>query len=113
MRTRKCKKRQGRCYELAFSTLLLNSDWTLVHGRVNYDVGHAWLEKEGEVYDPVIDKQMSKETYLVEFFAEAQHEHNIIEAAGLLLKTNYYGPWTEGEIASTEGGSIQQQVIPL
>ncbi len=50
--------RKGRCFELAGKGLLRDPTWTLVHGWVSAGIprlltAHAWLQKEGYVYDPV------------------------------------------------------------
>ncbi len=58
------RRRQGRCYELAFKGLLAAPEWTLVHGTVSNRsaaadqsnaerIEHAWLERDGQVYCPV------------------------------------------------------------
>ena len=55
---RRVRKRQGRCYELASRVVLRErgSGWTLIHGHLHAKVpsvpySHAWLERDGEVYD--------------------------------------------------------------
>lgn len=104
LKKRKWRKRLGRCYELAYLTQQDNPDWTLVHGEVDdghgRTIGHAWIEKEDEVYDAVFDSVFSKASYRLERWAVVFEEYTRTEAALLLVKTNNTGPWTSDEISS-------------
>jgi len=108
LKKRKWIKRQGRCYELAYLTQQDNPDWTLVHGEVNDGhgcaIGHAWIEKEEEIYDAVLDSVFSKASYRLERWAVAFEEYTRTEAALLLIKTKNMGPWTSDEISSVIQG---------
>jgi hypothetical protein len=103
LKKRKWRKRLGRCYELAYLTQQDNPDWSLVHGEVNDGhgraIGHAWIEKEDEVYDAVLDSVFSKVSYRLERWAVVFEEYTRTEAALLLVKTKNTGPWTSDEIS--------------
>lgn len=104
LKKRKWRKRLGRCYELAYLTQQDNPDWTLVHGEVDDGhgraIGHAWIEKEDEVYDAVFDSVFSKASYRIERWAVVFEEYTRTEAALLLVKTKNMGPWTSDETSS-------------
>jgi hypothetical protein len=57
----KFRKRQGRCYELAWKMVAYDvrfSEWSLVHGEIVSPIGngqlmgHAWLVLNERIYDP-------------------------------------------------------------
>ena len=87
--------RTGRCYELSFYTIQDNADWLLVHGSVNgkhEPIGHAWLEKDMEVYDAVLNERMPKDVYVNRYDAENRLTYSRLEAAKLIISTNHTGP---------------------
>ena len=104
LKKRKWRKRKGRCYELAYLTQQDNPDWTLVHGEADDGhgraIGHAWIEKEDEVYDAVLDLIFLKAAYRLDRWAAVFEEYTRTEAALLLVKTKKMGPWTSDEISS-------------
>jgi hypothetical protein len=64
----KLLNRTGRCYELAYRGCCQGNDWTVIHGetigpRGIGRMGHAWLENNGWVYDPVLDRTMRSDAY--------------------------------------------------
>jgi hypothetical protein len=74
-----------------------NAEWCLVHGEVcgqNQEyIGHAWLEKDDEVYDPVLNEFMTFEAYRVGYAAFRIQKYSAEEAAVLMLKEKHFGPW--------------------
>ena len=108
MKLRKFRKRTGRCYELSFATILDNPDWLLVHGSVNgrYErIGHAWLEKDGMIYDAVLNERMPKDVYFEKYDVENCLTCANLEAAKLVLSTGHYGPWTPEEVVKAQQNS--------
>lgn len=112
LKKRKWRKRQGRCYELAYLTQQDKPDWTLVHGEVDDGhgraIGHAWIEKDDEVYDAVLDSVFLKVTYRLERWAVAFEQYSCTDAALLLIKTKNMGPWTPDETASVLGSPASE-----
>jgi hypothetical protein len=109
--TSRARKRHGRCYELAYRAMLDNASWTLVHGRVNgppdgrTPMGHAWLERDGWVYDVVQDQLLTVERYRSAYDAEPLASWSQVHAAQLMLAANHYGPWVrELDISGNEEG---------
>ncbi len=51
IRVPRIRKAAKRCYELAGKFLLEHPEGRLVHGIVNGDIPHAWVEIDGLVYD--------------------------------------------------------------
>lgn len=96
-RVPRIRQREGRCYELACRGALEAGDWELVHGTVRHvsgePMGHAWLEREGEVYDPVLDRTFPQVLYRQEYCASTDARFTQKEALGLLLEQGHYGPW--------------------
>jgi hypothetical protein len=112
LKRRRWRKRLGRCYELAYLTQQDNPDWTLVHGEVDDGhgrvIGHAWIEKDDEVYDAVLDCVFLKALYKLERWAVAFEKYTRTEAALLLVKTKNMGPWTPDETASVLGIPVSE-----
>jgi hypothetical protein len=90
IRTRGTRRR--RCYELAGRGILQDDTWLLVQGRA-CGVDHAWLEREGWVYDGVLDQEFSKADYYTEFRALAGRTYTAKEAAHQLIMAGHWGPW--------------------
>ena len=95
------RKREGRCYELAWRFLFEDdrfADWKLVHGeargRDDCPVGHAWLDHAGAdvVYDPVLGKFFPRGLYQHKFGAVALRAFTQGEALAALAH-GHYGPW--------------------
>jgi hypothetical protein len=98
------RRRQGRCYELSFRTMLDIHDAgnvdkvTLVHGIVRFDrltlCAHAWLESEdGEAYDAVRHVIMPIAQYYKERGAIVERRYTLREAGLVMEETWTYGPW--------------------
>jgi hypothetical protein len=96
------RRREGRCYELAFR--YLRSDeryekgWDLVHGEIDSGdgpIGHAWLvRQDGEmIYDPVLGEEFATATYWLRFDVAEKRRFSGGEAARCLVKFGHYGPW--------------------
>lgn len=92
----KIQKREGNCFELSFKLALNNPTWMLVHAEILDGVTrihHAYLKKEGAVYDPVLNKFFD-ENKLYQYWRPSNYfEYSIVEAGVLLLKNHHYGPW--------------------
>jgi hypothetical protein len=97
LRPRNYRKRQGRCYELAYNYLMESDDaaqWTLVHGEVgNPAFGHAWLERHDTVYDAVSDMVFVKSEFATRFRATVSATYSKLEAARCALASKHSGPW--------------------
>jgi hypothetical protein len=98
---RKYRKRKGRCYELAWKHLLYDEEfagWLLVHGEMSgfrgqARIGHASLEKDDQVFDPVENQFFSKEDYRSRFDAIARVSYTQEEAGRIGAKAGHAGPW--------------------
>jgi hypothetical protein len=94
--------RSGRCYELAWKYLAYEArfeGWRLVHGEIISPIGdgqpmeHAWLEKEGNIYDPVFDKVFQAADYRTKYHAKATLVYSQTNAMRLGAERGHYGPW--------------------
>jgi hypothetical protein len=75
----RARKRAHRCYEMAVKGQIQAPDWTIVHGTVlvlGSPVGHGWLERDSEVYDPVDDKFFEQQRYYSERGAVARGRYS-------------------------------------
>lgn len=93
----RAKKRTGRCYELSGKGLLQAEDWTLVHGEVNAGsklgnirMDHAWLEKEGQVYDAVLDGLFEQDDYYRQCEVT---EAKCYRSKEVILNISHFGHW--------------------
>ncbi len=101
----RARKRQGRCYTLAWKSLVKMEDvgdWRLAHGEVNmienddsFRAGHAWLESETEVFDPVINKIFDRAVYYRSRRPTKLDRFSPKEGANMILEQNSYGPWRD------------------
>jgi hypothetical protein len=106
----RARSRRGRCYELAFKGQIRDTSWILVHGTVRGRlrngtigrIGHAWLVKGQEVYDPVLDASTTAEEYANKYAAVEERRYTAEEMAKLVLSTNSRGPWHETNGATLE-----------
>ena len=96
------RKRQGRCYELAYKVLMDEPDvpgLLLVHGtvvEVRTRISHAWLMlPDGRAYDPVLKRYFSAREYVGRFEAIADRSYTPKEAAEAALHHKHFGPWVE------------------
>ena len=94
--------REGRCYELSYKYLLSDDfrDWQLVHGEGQPEepfdgprIGHSWLERKDEVFDPVRDKTFVKDEYYNRFKVTIFGKWTIEEAAKQAVEARHFGPW--------------------
>lgn len=94
------RRRHGRCYELAYRFQSDDPAWLLVHGTVRINgshSGHAWLERDGSVYDVVLDITARRAEYVTRFAAVTLAAYSRKEAAEHALATRHFGPWAGGE----------------
>ena len=95
------KRRQHRCYELAWRYLAYDdrfAEWTLVHGaissRIDCDpIGHAWLQKDDTIYDPVTNRKSDLLDWVAENGAKAICSYSHAEAMRIGGESGHYGPW--------------------
>jgi hypothetical protein len=94
------RKRDGRCYELSYAGQLQAPSWILVHGYVAHahgvECGHAWLERDGLVYDAVLDELMPASVYKADVCATELKRYTFVKAASEMLRTGHSGPWHDG-----------------
>lgn len=94
--------RLGRCYELSAKYVLDNDGFNLVHGFITDKIGvtghtidHAWVEKEGNVYDPVLDMELPTEIHEAMFNAEVTIKYPRKSVLDMILMKEHWGPWHE------------------
>lgn len=93
--------RQGNAYKLALLGCLHGGeDWTLVHGETirpkgKGRMGHAWLERDGWVYDPVLDRVWPWHIYVRFVGAVSIRRYSYAETWQIVEKTDHCGPWLE------------------
>ena len=94
---RRPRTRHGRCFELAYGYLSDDPTWTLVHGRgISQLVGvfsHAWLKRDGYVYDTTFNRTFTAEVYATLVKIEEIATYTYREAAEHALRTGHSGPW--------------------
>jgi hypothetical protein len=96
---------QGRCYELCSRAAISDPSWTLVHGRPtlrrapHVQYGHAWLERDGLVYDPSARDGAGVTMPTALYYALGQIDPGLCtrysarEGAALMNRTGHHGPW--------------------
>jgi len=93
--------RLGKCYVLSYQWVTRNKGWSLVHGyitdrmKTGRTIDHAWTEKDGKVFDPVLDREYAKDVYYAIFSAEPEKIYNEKEVVQQAIKNKTYGPWHE------------------
>jgi len=90
--------RLGRCYELSYQFATSHEGYDLVHGYISTKDGsrvidHAWTERDGTVYDPVMDQELPAEVYRALLNAEEAKRYSGIIAMKHGLESGTYGPW--------------------
>jgi hypothetical protein len=99
---KRVRKRDGRCYELAWTALDLEpggEHFRLVHGKVynatlDVRMDHAWVVlPDGRVYDPVFNKYFPWRLYAKWYAAVAEVTYTRREAMAAIVATRHYGPW--------------------
>jgi hypothetical protein len=94
------RKRKSRCYELSGVLILDNPDWFLIHTVVNTPIGlndHAYLEKDGVIYDPVANEFYDKEFIMKKYPPKKITVFNQLQAAQNVTQQKHWGPWDEKE----------------
>jgi hypothetical protein len=92
-------ERAGKAYELTFLGSISGcGEWTLVHGETSgpfghLRMGHAWLERDGWVYDPVLDRIWPWEVYALFTRAVPMRHYSNSEMLGEWAETGHSGPW--------------------
>ncbi len=93
-------------------------DWRLVHGEVNADanddsfrIGHAWLESEIEVFDPVPNKISHRAVFYRSFRPTKVNLFSRTEGAKMIMEQGHYGPWSDDVLTLSwkPGGGIWQK----
>jgi hypothetical protein len=71
-----------------------------VHGVILDFIGHAWLERNGVVYDAVKDREESAAAYYARSRAVVERRYAKIEACEHMARTGSWGPWhvTAGQV---------------
>jgi hypothetical protein len=91
----RCRGRLGRCYELAGKVALDHPEWQLIHGTVR-GFGHAWLERDGFVFDVAADELFAVEDYYLQFHpVDPVRRYSQREAAQEMVRRSLWGPWHE------------------
>ncbi len=78
--------------------MLDRDDWALVHGLVDGApnsgrIAHAWVERDGIVYDPVLDRAMPLPDYQAQFAAVAVARYDKSSACRMVAEHGHSGPW--------------------
>jgi len=95
--------RLGQCYVLSGRYILGNDNAILVHGTINgirwtgkdFNNPHAWIEENGEVYDPVMDWRLPIDAYYGMMQAKPLKKYDSEQASINMLNYNHWGPWDE------------------
>lgn len=56
-------------------------------------MGHAWLELDGWIYDPVLDRAMRCDVYADLYKAVVFNRYTFLEANMEIVKSGHHGPW--------------------
>jgi hypothetical protein len=84
------RTRRHRCFELTARIQWDDPTWTLVHGIVQSCTEHAWLSRDGVVYDAVLDKSFTAEDYVARFDAQEVASYDVRAASELLARVGSY-----------------------
>ena len=105
-------KRKGRCYELAWKSLhdmKDPGDWRVAHGEVNalgkddsVRIGHAWLESEIEVFDPVPNKICRRGDFYRHFRSTKLNRSSLTELAKMIAEQGHFGPWRDDVLTRSQ-----------
>jgi len=92
--------RLGLCYELSGRYVSRHHGTILVHGRLVNPFGkgfaeldHAWVEEDGEIFDPVMDKIWPKDVFENLFKAKVYKKYSHEEVLKMILRHENWGPW--------------------
>jgi hypothetical protein len=89
-RLRRWHDRTHRCFEMSGQIVTDNPTWTLVHGRIRpilkiaYEVPHAWVKRDGVVYDAVEARSYTVEDYAATRGAVEVATYSVQDLAALL-----------------------------
>jgi hypothetical protein len=61
----------------------------------NGRIDHAWLERDGTVYDATTDRLYSFAEYETLFRAAVRVRYTVKEAARRVVESGHYGPWSD------------------
>ncbi len=97
----------GDCYRAAYrwASASKQQSWTLVHGtvlsgRLEKRIGHAWCERGDDVMDlamPVGVRDFKRDKYYKTLKPEVSKRYSADHAIFLFLRNRHYGPWEESE----------------
>jgi len=97
----------GDCYRAAYqwASASKKQGWTLVHGtvlsgRLEKRIGHAWCERGEDVMDlamPVGMRDFKRDEYYRTLKPEVSKRYSDQHAVFLFLRNRHYGPWEESE----------------
>jgi hypothetical protein len=103
------RRRDGRAFELSGRYQLDDNSWTLVHGSIRAKVitkgnaltrfNHAWLKRDGWVYDSVLDKSYEEPHYVQLYAARAVATYDSRAARKMATDTGHWGPWIEIDVS--------------
>lgn len=92
--------RLGRCYELAGRYVSGHPKAVLVHGKLinpfgkgHKEIEHAWVEEDGEVFDPVMDKIWPEKVYYDLFKVTVYKKYSFQEVLKMIDANEHWGPW--------------------
>lgn len=97
----KIADRTDKCYELAGKLVRDNPDWILVHTVVQTPIGkngHAYLEKDGWIYDPVKNEFFNpeeKQKIMRIFPPQIIVYYTQSEAIQNMEQQKNWGPWSK------------------
>jgi len=118
IKKRQWETRSNRCYEISLTVVLDNPDWTLVHGIIGRQTPHAWCEKDGIVYDPVIGELLNKGELTWTDYRKEQEAIVIVKypadaAMNLFKHTRHFGPWYSPQIEKDALAKIGKTMFEL
>ena len=93
-----------------------NPDWTLVHGIIGRQTPHAWCEKEGIVYDPVIGELLNKGELTWTDYQKEQEALVIVKypvdaAKKFFEQTRHFGPWYSSKIEKNVLERVRKSIL--
>lgn len=113
------RERVGYCYKLARREVLYakpDSPEIIVHGTLrnpqnrNQNIGHAWVEENEQVFDPVLDLIWPKDAYYRFFNAKAEQGYTVAEAKKLIYETGHFGPRHETTGEEAYNGKTSKKI---
>jgi len=103
------ESRLGKCYELSWQYINYSDgrkeDIQLVHGYLTArgkTIDHAWIEENGEVFDPVLNQRFKREQYYSLYNIEPIKFYTYEEAIENAETYRVYGPWHRVKTDSTK-----------